>query len=280
MRVFESPTAAHPEDIQNTSYDDVEKAGTAAAVIERYTQQIVDAIAQRVRRKGRELTDAETGATLRDMAPSVGIGAAPLRTARPFLIGLDMRTRPLNQQAAWGIAAQFVGDKLARVLRASELPAIRAGNRATYLPDRKLALVRSINDKAGLVHVGQHVIDDLGMHSDIGNALRNQRTSGRIAHLSDGVFALDGPWVDIADGIVYPDDTAEVRALWEGAGIVTASDAARMFGGHRPTEVWAAMAQRFLPGREVDLGVAWQTFPEQVAGFIALQDGALLEAAW
>lgn len=252
-------------------------------IIQRAMGAIIPVMGEAIARAGRELTRKETGRALRRYieaqvtTPMTGKG---VQTTPPDLEGLPFRTTALNQAEAWRRGLQFATPSLRAIVLGRNVPTIRAGAMRGYYPERNLIVVRSLQDEAALVRAVQLYVDTLGDHRWAGNALRASRAlPGELVRLSERTYALDGPWLDRADGRVWHRDPAWVQAQYEQRRAFTASEIARVFVNAQPTALWANMAPRCLKGREEALAVVWERFPEQLAGYMALQSGALMEVA-
>jgi len=252
-------------------------------IIQRAMGAIIPVMGAAITRAGRELTRKETGRALRRYieaqvtTPMTGKG---VQTIPPDLEGLPFRTTALNQAEAWRRGLQFATPSLRTIVLGRKVPTIRAGAMRGYYPERNLIVVRSLQDEAALVRAVQLYVDTLGAHRWAGNALRATRAlPGELIRLSERTYALSGPWPDRADGRVWHRDPAWVQAQYEQGRAFTASEIARVFVNAQPTALWANMAPRCLKGREEALAVVWERFPEQLAGYMALQSGALMEVA-
>lgn len=234
-------------------------------------------------RLGRDLTKEETGKQLRsviELQVGTPFSGKSIRVATPTVHGLPFRTYAMDNQLAWKIALQFAGPKIRDAVRFRELPAFRRGTQPGYYRDRKLIVVRSINDDEGIVRYGQKFIDTLGDHMIAGNALRNARAlPGPLIRVSEESFAIQGAWIDVYDGKVDHQDDAWLIEQYASQRPFTIPEIHRSFYNVKDAAFWEQVAPRFLKGHEVELGTNWERCPEQVVGFIALQAGEFLEVS-
>jgi SPP1 gp7 family putative phage head morphogenesis protein len=287
--VLPEPTQRKPVDVY-TPPPEVPPTGnigkaerTVAEVIQRAMGAVLPAVAAEITRVGRDLTRKEMGRALRELLEKQVLArwtGQGVRVALPRLEGLPFRTTALDQEEAWRRALQFATRSLRSEIIQRKVPTIRAGAVRGYYPDRDLIVVRSMKDEAGLVRAAQFYVDTLGDHRWAGNALRATRAlPGELHRLGEHTYALAGPWLDRADGRVWHRDPAWVRAQYENKRTFTTAEIARTFVNAQPTALWTQMAPRFLKGHEEALAVVWERFPEQLAGYMALQSGALLEVS-
>lgn len=232
--------------------------------------------------KGRDLTMVELGQALRSfLLAQVGkpFTGNSLRVSVPKLEGLGFKTTAMDQQSAWKKAMQFAGPKLRGIIRYRQVPSIRAGKHIGYYPDRDLIVVRSSKEEASILRAVQFYIDSLGDHRFAGNTVRNWRAMpGPLVRVGVDYYALTGAWIDRYDGRVYG-NRLWLENKFESEYSFTLNEIDKYFGNDNITALWAQVAPRFLKGASVSLATNWERFPEQVAGYVALQSGALFEVS-
>ena len=235
---------------------------------------------------GRMLYARETAETLRALA-----GAWTLRAG----VGADLTIadvppppngrRVEDQAAAWDRALPNASGPLTGGLMAVEAPPICLGPvaRAVYEPEPGRIVVASLTDDVGLRRAAAHWLGAVGWNGHAALSIRAAHVAdGPLVPLGAGAAALPGTWVDADDArLVGADPKAVERAILEGQRFtaaelvarwgVPAEDAAAP-GQH----VLAGIAGRFAPGRDLDLALTWELWPEQVLLWLLVMRGAFV----
>jgi hypothetical protein len=247
---------------------------------------IRDTLARAQGAAGRVLYARETAGMIRDHAAAgalrTGPGAHLTFAAAPPPPG--GRLAP-DQMDAWDRALPDASGPLVGALAALEAPAIciGPGDRAVYDPHNRRIVVPSLADDGGLRRAAAHWLGSVGWNGHAALSLRAARiVDGPLVPLGDGAVALPGPWVDAADARIHGLDLQAVeRAVLEGHRF-TAAQLAASYGAPPegepapPQDVLPSIAARFAPGRDLDLALTWEVWPEQILGYLLTMAGAFV----
>jgi hypothetical protein len=235
---------------------------------------------------GRVLYARETAAIL--------VGAADSWTLRDG-IGGDLTItdappppagrRVPDQVAAWDRALPNASGPLAGALASVPAPPICLGPvaRAVYEPNPGRIVVATMTDDVGLRRAAAHWLGGLGWNGHAALSIRAAHVAdGPLVPLGAGAAALPGTWVDPDDArLVGADPKAVERAILEGRRFTAAELVARWGVPAEdepapPQHVLAGAAGRFAPGRDLDLSLTWELWPEQVLVWLLVMRGAFV----
>lgn len=190
-----------------------------------------------------------------------------------------------DQAAAWERAIPDASGPLVGALAGVPAPPICVApvGRAVFEPDPGRIVVGGLGDDVGLRRAAAHWLGTVGHAGRAALALRaGHAVPGLLVPLAGGGAALPGAWVDADDARILGAPAGEIeRALAEGEP-VTAADLSGRYGvppedaPAPPQQVWAGVAGRFAAGRDLDLALNWEVWPEQVIGWLLVLAGAFV----
>jgi hypothetical protein len=194
--------------------------------------------------------------------------------------------RCLDQADAWNRALPEASGPLVGALMSLDVPPICTGPtpRAVYEPNPGRIVVPSLTDTVGLRRAAAHWLGSIGWNGHAALSLRAARVvAGQLVLLPDGGAALPGSWVDADDARIFGSSSEAIgRSLVEGHEF-TAADLAGKYGAPHedeqpaPQNVLAGIAGRFAQGRDLDLALTWEVWPEQVILWLLAMCAAFVE---
>jgi hypothetical protein len=182
----------------------------------------------------------------------------------------------LDQGLAWFTALSAYSSNMVDVLIGMGLPQIwsKRGARSTYYKDRNLIIIPELtrNGAQLLAHAVAHYVEHIGENLKAVEYVRNGMAfPGKLVMIRDGLYALDGPWLDMFDGVLRH-DTGRLESLYIQGYEFSEQEINKMFTG-MPTEFFPMMAQRVIRRDPVELSALWARVKKQLLLYLTVSDG-------
>jgi hypothetical protein len=246
--------------------DELTKAQTVAARM-LYAQEIADTIRNIAGRRALR-TGCGGDLTVSDVPPPANGRRCP------------------DQADAWNRALPDASGPLVGALMSLDVPPICTAPtpRAVYDPSPGRIVVASLTDTVGLRRAAAHWLGSVGWNGHAALSMRAARiVDGPLVPLPDGGAALPGSWVDADDARIFGSSSESIgRSLVEGRRF-TDDELVKLHGAPteddpaEPQNVLAGIAGRFAPGRDLDLALTWEVWPEQVILWLLTMWAAFVE---